>query len=76
MKTSELRIANDFWIKRLDGKTYDEVHLCLGYPRREDMSKTLIRRCTGIVRKTVVHEEFGSEPVEVFVIGLAAQDVE
>lgn len=69
-KTCELRRATDRWRKRLVGRVYDEVHLWLGYPKGTDTNKRLIRKWKGIARETVLHEEFGPEPVDVFVIML------
>lgn len=67
-KTVELRIANDYWRKRLVGREYDEIHLWLGYPKKSDKSKLLKRKWRCIAKETVVHEEFGNNPVDVFVI--------
>ena len=68
VKTTELRLANDYWRKRLVGRVYDEIHLCLGYPKKGDDSRVLKRKWRSIAMETVLHEEFGDEPVEVFVI--------
>lgn len=67
-KTVELRRATDFWRKRLIGQHYDEIHLCLGYPKRGDESRTLRRKWRCVAKETVLHEEFGHIPVDVFVI--------
>lgn len=73
-KTSELRRVTPYWRKRLVGKVFDEVHLCLGYPKRGDMSRILVRQWTCLAKETVLHEEFGDKPVEVFVICFKAGD--
>jgi len=69
-KTVELRLATDYWRKRLVGRVYDEAHVYLGYPKKGDESKVVRKRWTGIAKETVLHEEFGDEPVDVYVIGL------
>ena len=69
-KIIELRLATNYWKKRLVGRVYDEVHLYLGYPKKGDKSRLLRKRWTGIAKETVLHEEFGEQPVEVYVIGL------
>jgi len=69
-KTVELRLATDYWRKRLVGKCYDEIHLCLGYPKKGDDSRVLLRKWTMIAKEVVLHEEFGADPVEVFVISV------
>lgn len=70
-KTVELRLATPYWRKRLVGRTYDEIHLLKGYPPKSDTSKLLVRKWRMVTAETVVHEEFGPEPVEVFVIDVA-----
>jgi len=67
-KTVELRLATEYWRKRLFGKTYDEIHLWLGYPKATDTSKLLRRKWRLVALETVRHEEFGPEPVEVICI--------
>jgi len=67
-KTVELRLAKNYWRKRLIGREYDEIHLCLGYPKRGDESRTLRRKWRMVAKETVLHEEFGPEPVAVFCI--------
>lgn len=71
-KTVELRRTTDFWRKRLVGRHYDEIHLCLGYPKRDDAERILRRKWRCIAKETVLHEEFGAVPVEVFVIDVSA----
>jgi len=67
-KTVEFRTATEYWRKRLIGREYDEIHLCLGYPKREDESRTLRRKWRLVTKETIIHEEFGPEPTEVFCI--------
>lgn len=74
LKDNELRRCSPRNVKLLEGKQYDEVHLWLGYPKKTEADKRLIRKCGAIVRRTVTHQEFGDEPVEVFDIGLEKRD--
>lgn len=69
-KPFDLRVNNEYWRKKLVGKSYDEVHLCCGYPRRGDLSKRLVFKWGGYTSERVVHEHFGTEPVDVFRIAL------
>lgn len=69
-KSCELRRATDYWRKRLVGRVYDLVYLWSGYPRGDDTDRLLIRTWKGVAIETLVHEEFGPAPVEVFVISL------
>lgn len=70
-KTVELRRATDYWRKRLIGREYDEIYLCLGYPKAGDESHILRRKWRLVAKEVVLHEEFGSKPIEVFVIDVA-----
>ncbi len=72
LKTTELRLATDYWRKRLFGHKYDEVHFCLGYPKKDDESRILKRKWKSVTTQMVLHEEFGDEPVEAFVIDIGA----
>ena len=67
-KPEEYRLANEFWRKRLEGRSYDHIVLTRGYPRREDHSRRLEREWRGASLKTITHPHFGPEPVEVFAI--------
>lgn len=72
-KSTELRLATDYWRKRLIGRHYDEIHLLLGYPKKDDKSRVLKRKWTLVSKETVLHEEFGANPVEVFVIDVSQE---
>ena len=67
-KSVELRLATDYWRKRLIGREYDEIHLWCGYPPKSDTSKLLRRRWRLVAKERILHAEFGPEPVEVFCI--------
>lgn len=67
-KTIELRLATDYWRKRLVGRYYDEIHFFLGYPKKGDQTRVIKRKWTMIAKETVTHGEFGDKPVDVFVI--------
>jgi hypothetical protein len=66
-KLEEFRLCTSYWEKRLS-KSYDEIHLKLGYPKRDDAERTIIKAWRGCKRQFITHEHFGSEPVEVFAI--------
>jgi len=72
-KTKELRKATDYWRKRLVGRHYDEIHLCLGYPKKGDAERVLRRKWRGYAELHIAHEEFGSEPVDLFAIHVAEE---
>ena len=73
VKTVELRRANDYWRRRLIGRHYDKVHLLMGYPKRGEKSRTLKRKWRSVSIASVLHEEFGALPVEVFAIDVGEE---
>tara|TARA_R110002124_G_scaffold80776_4_gene213544 strand:+ start:1046 stop:1327 length:282 start_codon:yes stop_codon:yes gene_type:complete len=67
-KIFEYRLQTEYWKKRLVGREYDEIHIKLGYPKKGDQERILIRTWEGILNQTIQHEHFGSEEVNVFAI--------
>lgn len=67
-KTEEFRLANDYWRRRLEGKSFARVVVTLGYPEARDHSRRLVFPWRGLTEKTITHEHFGQEPVQVFAI--------
>lgn len=67
-KAEEYRLANAYWTRRLEGRTFDRIVLTKGYPPRDDASRRLVRAWRGFRRMTLTHEHFGADPVEVFAI--------
>lgn len=69
-KHEEYRLCTPYWEKRFSGGVqYDNVILTLGYPKRDDGSRRIIKRWKGMPeRRNITHAHFGDEPVEVFVI--------
>lgn len=63
-KPDEYRLVTDYWIKRLEGREYDEVHVKCGYPKAGDMSRIEIRPWRGFSRNVITHPHFGDYPVE------------
>lgn len=69
-KTEEYRLCNEFWHKRLVGKRYEKVIICLGYPPKDDKSKILEFPYRGFNVRHIVHPEFGDNLVKVYAIPL------
>ncbi len=69
-KLDEYRLATPYWGKRLEGRQYDSVCICLGYPKKGDESRRLRFPYRGYKKKTITHKHFGAEPVEVYAIKL------
>lgn len=73
VKREEYRLANDYWSKRLIGRDYERVVLTRGYPKGGGVEgrTRLTLPWRGYQRKTITHEFFGGEPVDVYAIILS-----
>ncbi len=69
-KIEEFRLATPYWKKRLENRDYEKIVLCLGYPKRGDMSQRIVREWRGAEKKFITHPHFGQDPVEVFAINV------
>ena len=68
-KTFEFRLANDYWTKRLVGKSYDGIVYYNAYkPGVENRMEFPWRGCHSVRLK---HKHFGDQMVECFAIGLS-----
>ncbi len=67
-KPYEYRLRTDYWKKRLVGKSFKEIHIHSGYPKKGDKTKTVKRRWDGFREVKIAHEHFGLERVDVFAI--------
>lgn len=67
-KPEEYRLRTPYWIKRLEGREYDTIHLTKGYPARDDLARHYFAPWRGYTVKTITHPHFGPKPVEVFAI--------
>lgn len=69
-KPFEFRLNTPFWQKRIVGKTYDRLILCLGYPKRGDMTRRIVMPYQGYEMQRITHNHFfdGNMPVKVFAI--------
>lgn len=70
-KKEEYREKKEFWTKRLSSKEFDVVIIKLGYPKKgADEGKVLYFKWNGFVEKTIQHEVFDNETVDVYAIDL------
>lgn len=67
-KVEEYRLDTPYWRKRLVGREYKCIVLTLGYPKRGDHDRRIIKPWRGYVERTIQHPHFGPEPVRVFAI--------
>ncbi len=69
-KPEEFRLRNDYWRKRLEGKTFDRVVLTLGYPKRDDAERRIVLPWQGYRECQITHPLFGASPVDVYAINV------
>lgn len=67
-KLLEYRVRNDYWKKRLEGKSFDKIILTLGYPKRDDEERRIERPWRGYEIQTITHPEWLNFPTECFCI--------
>lgn len=72
-KPEEYRLCTPYWAKRLVGRKYDQIVLTLGYPKRDDAERRLVRPWRGFTIKTLQHSHFGPDPVTVYAIDVRTQ---
>lgn len=70
-KLEEFRLRTPYWRKRLEGKTFNNVVLTCGYPKRDDQARRLTLPWRGCRVTTIKHPHFGPAPVEVYAINVA-----
>lgn len=67
-KLEEYRLVTDHWRKRIEGKTFTNIRITLGYPKKTDTERMLVRPWRGYTRKKIIHPHFGDDPVYVYAI--------
>lgn len=71
-KVEEYRLATDYWRRRLTHRHFSKIVLTLGYPKRDDSQRRIIKPWRGYVMRTITHPHFGPDPVQVFAINVGA----
>lgn len=69
-KTEEYREVNPYWMRRLAGRTFRNVILTLGYPKRHDTERRMVLPWRGYTVKTIEHTQWAGRKVSVFAIRL------
>lgn len=59
-KTEEYRLCNEYWHKRLVGKKYSKIEICLGYPPKGDTDRVMTFPYRGFEVKHIDPAPFGS----------------
>lgn len=70
-KQEEYRLRTPYWERRLAGRTFSGIVLCLGYPARGDEQKRLYRQWKGVTHQLIHHALFGHGLVSVFAIDVS-----
>jgi hypothetical protein len=70
-KPLEFRAATPYWVKRIEGRTFDLIEITKGYPALGDTIRRNRRVWRGYVRDTITHEHFGNVPTDVFAIDVS-----
>lgn len=65
-KLEEYRVYNEYWRKRIEGNSFDKIVLTLGYPKRDDSSRRIVRPWLGYKIKMI--RNFDGFLVKVFAI--------
>lgn len=72
VKKEEYREKKAFWTKRLVDRKFDVIIIKLGYPKKnDDTGKVLYFKWNGFVEKTIQHEVFDNEIIDVYAIDLS-----
>ena len=74
VKPNEYRLYNDYWIKRLVGRSYDRLIITRGYPRKDDADRRIVVPYDGYDIETITHPHFGADPVKVFAINIRIEN--
>jgi len=74
-KNEEYRLCIPYWAKRLEHRRYENIILTLGYPKREDHSRRIMRKWkidkAPFVVKQIKHPHFGPDAVWVYAIDIS-----
>ena len=70
-KLEEYREVNEYWTKRIVDREYDTIVLTKGYPKRDDMSRRIIKPWRGYSIKKITHPLFGIQEITVFAIDVS-----
>jgi hypothetical protein len=70
VKPYEFRLTTPFWQRRIEGRTYRNVILTLGYPKGGGIEgeTRLTRKWNGYEVRKLAHDHFGPELVHVYSI--------
>ncbi len=67
-KEFEYREMTDYWVKRLDGKEFNQIIIKRGYPKKDDKKNIITRPWLGYIKQAMRHKQFGIYLVNVYAI--------
>ena len=68
-KQFEYREITPYWKKRLEGKTFDNIYIKRGYPKKDDKENIIIREWRGLrILYGFYHPFFNNIPTDVYAI--------
>ena len=67
-KQIEYRLYNNYWRKRIEGKAFDRIVLTLGYPKKTDTARRIVRPWRGYEIIPFKHKHFGNKRMAMFAI--------
>lgn len=70
-KMFEYRLYNDYWIPRIEGKTFDRVVIIWGYPSKDKQDRYLYFPWRGYEITQVTSEQWDNVEETVFAIRLS-----
>jgi hypothetical protein len=75
LKDKEFRKIKPYWTKRLVNKSYDNVVITKGYPKKDDYTRILTFPYNGYVIEPIKHKEFNNQLEDVYAILLLNRKV-
>lgn len=69
-KKEEYREIKPYWVKRLEGREYENIIIKCGYPKKNDREKEITFKWNGYTKKVIKHKHFGDRETEVYAIAL------
>jgi hypothetical protein len=72
-KMREYREVSEYWTKRLGLGDIDKIIVYCGYPKKDDEDRILVFPWNGYTLTSVLHKEFGPEPIFAYAIKLRSK---
>jgi hypothetical protein len=60
-KKFEYRQVTPYWTRRIEGREFDLIIICLGYPARHETERRIVFPWRGYEKLEITHEQFGGK---------------